>query len=232
MASITCGNCKATHGSSREVRQCYGMGEGNVRTRTEEAAENAAGAYRQQTFADQPIAKATTATVEPPATEKQVAYLESLLADRVHGIVDTAMYMTGIRTSKAAASEAIKFLLSCEKAAMPQPQAESVSVPAGYYAVPSATGNNDLDFFCVQVPTEGKWKGYSFVKRVVGGRPELSIQGPQARIVKERIQDAGVEEAAALYGKEIGRCGRCNRTLTDETSRALGIGPVCRELGW
>lgn len=32
--------------------------------------------------------------------------------------------------------------------------------------------------------------------------------------------------ALALYGQEIGSCGRCGRTLTSEY-RELGIGPVC-----
>jgi len=32
-----------------------------------------------------------------------------------------------------------------------------------------------------------------------------------------------------LYGTELGECGVCGRTLTDEKSRAYGIGPVCRE---
>lgn len=33
--------------------------------------------------------------------------------------------------------------------------------------------------------------------------------------------------AMRRYGHEIGRCGRCGRTLTDEDSRANGIGPIC-----
>jgi len=36
-------------------------------------------------------------------------------------------------------------------------------------------------------------------------------------------------EAALRYGRTIGQCGVCGRTLTDEDSRALGIGPVCRQ---
>lgn len=34
--------------------------------------------------------------------------------------------------------------------------------------------------------------------------------------------------AARRYGQELGKCSRCGRTLTDETSRAYGIGPDCR----
>jgi hypothetical protein len=33
--------------------------------------------------------------------------------------------------------------------------------------------------------------------------------------------------AMVRYGHELGECGRCGRTLTDEASRAAGIGPVC-----
>jgi uncharacterized protein DUF6011 len=38
--------------------------------------------------------------------------------------------------------------------------------------------------------------------------------------------NADRDGALALYGREVGRCGRCNRTLTSEY-RKLGIGPVC-----
>jgi len=37
----------------------------------------------------------------------------------------------------------------------------------------------------------------------------------------------GPETSTRLYGQSIGSCGRCHRTLTDETSRARGIGPEC-----
>jgi hypothetical protein len=38
--------------------------------------------------------------------------------------------------------------------------------------------------------------------------------------------NADRKAALALYGQELGRCGRCGRTLTSEY-RQLGIGPVC-----
>jgi len=41
---------------------------------------------------------------------------------------------------------------------------------------------------------------------------------------------AADEDAGPRYGRLIGDCCRCGRQLTDETSRALGIGPVCREI--
>lgn len=38
---------------------------------------------------------------------------------------------------------------------------------------------------------------------------------------------ADPEEASLRYGRELGICGDCGRTLTDQTSRARGRGPVC-----
>lgn len=45
------------------------------------------------------------------------------------------------------------------------------------------------------------------------------------RIVALIAQDANA--AMIRYGHELGECGRCGRTLTDEASRAAGIGPIC-----
>jgi hypothetical protein len=50
--------------------------------------------------------------------------------------------------------------------------------------------------------------------------------GTKAAIVKT-ILDAGAEDCMRRYGQLLGHCGRCGRTLTDETSRSIGIGPDC-----
>lgn len=106
--------------------------------------------------------------------------------------------------------------------------ASFTDIPAGYYAVPSRTGNNDLDFFWVDRPDKGNWEGHTFVKRVIGGQPDARIQAMQARIALLAIRNHGHEAAALLYATQIGRCSKCNRHLTDETSRAIGKGPTCR----
>lgn len=127
-------------------------------------------------------------------------------------------------------------------ATTPIPRPFTADVPAGHYAVESATGNNDLDFYRVDRPEDGRWAGYTFVKRVIGGHPDTPVRGREAHSALDRIKNApryvndgedryGWEAAAIRYGVEIGRCYRCNRSLTDETSRALGIGPDCRSRG-
>ncbi len=101
------------------------------------------------------------------------------------------------------------------------------NVPAGYYAVKSATGNNDLDFFKVDRPTDGKWTGYVFVRRVVGGQSSYgtTVRGSTAAAALAAIVAAGIPEAGKLYGQNIGRCWKCGKVLTDEVSRSKGEGP-------
>lgn len=103
-------------------------------------------------------------------------------------------------------------------------------VPEGRYAIPSRTGSNDLDFFKVEKPTEGKWAGYTFVRRVLGGHDDIRLDFGQSYAALDAIsQVRDLREAMGRYGREIGVCGACGRELTDELSRQIGLGPVCRE---
>lgn len=104
-------------------------------------------------------------------------------------------------------------------------------VPAGYYAYPSTDSRNDLTFVCVDRPTKGRWVGYTFVKWVIGGRPDSRVPVGQVADVLDTIIEEGIEDCAERYGIEIGQCYACNRHLTDEVSRGMGIGPECRRKG-
>lgn len=103
------------------------------------------------------------------------------------------------------------------------------NVEEGRYALPSATGNNDLDFFRVRVS-----HGRKEVLRVIGGHADQPIPFAQVRDVAERLgalTDAERHDAKALFGRELGVCGSCGRHLTDEASRARGLGPECARQG-
>lgn len=104
-------------------------------------------------------------------------------------------------------------------------------VPAGHYATKSLTGNNDYDFWRVDRPEQGQWAGRTFVKRVIGGKPDSPVRGRTLFAALEAILAEGVDVCGTRYGTELGQCRKCNRHLTDETSRALGIGPDCRSQG-
>ncbi len=111
------------------------------------------------------------------------------------------------------------------------PTAEEV--PAGRYAIETASGaTNELAFYVVDRPTEGRWAGYVFVKLMVSDEEQRLSRDTQTAILR-KIAEVGAATASARYGHEIGKCGVCNRTLTNDESRARGIGPVCAaNSGW
>jgi Family of unknown function (DUF6011) len=104
-------------------------------------------------------------------------------------------------------------------------------VPQGRYAVTDPTGKNDLRFYRVDKPTSGRWAGYTFVKRLIGGDRADRVGRDEAAAVLSDIEDFGVHEAGMLYAQEFGRCYKCGLTLTDDDSRAAGMGPWCRKKG-
>lgn len=102
--------------------------------------------------------------------------------------------------------------------------------PEGRYAI--RWENGETRFYKVDRPTEGKWAGWVFVK-VQASDDFYPIKGweNKRRILEKIAEDP--ESASKDYGKQIGRCGICGRTLTDDDSRAAGIGPICAgKVGW
>lgn len=74
-----------------------------------------------------------------------------------------------------------------------------------------------------------------FIRQVIGGQGPVRVRiSPEAMIaIANKIFAAGPRDAMLRYGREIGECGHCGRTLTNDESRAVGIGPRCRaNKGW
>jgi hypothetical protein len=94
-------------------------------------------------------------------------------------------------------------------------------VADGRYAVEH---EGTLKFFKVK---NGRKAGFVFLD-VQASDDWHSIRTP--RRIHEILELIAADEltAARRYGQELGQCSRCGRTLTDETSRAYGIGPDCR----
>lgn len=99
-------------------------------------------------------------------------------------------------------------------------------VDPGRYAVRGTDGV--VKFYKVDKGRPGtKWDGMTFVS-VMASDEEHPVRNRSTRIGILAAILVDVDGARRLYGQEIGRCARCNRTLTDETSRAYGMGPECR----
>jgi hypothetical protein len=106
--------------------------------------------------------------------------------------------------------------------------ADYSEIPRGHYATVSRSGRNDFDFWRVDRPDSGTYAGRTFVKRIVGGKPDLNVSKATKIAALEAILKEGIEETGFRYGQELGNCRHCNRHLTDELSRSLSAGPECR----
>jgi hypothetical protein len=175
-----------------------------------------------------------------PASDKQQAFILSLLgqkdlskSDKLAGATPAELEaaIAGIQTSiptlsKKAASAWIERLL-----AMPNlptaARADGPDVPSGHYAIRTDV----VRFYKVDRPEKGRWAGFTFLS--IQASDELHpVKGEKKHDILAAIAE-DPKAASLLYGLELGVCGVCCRTLTDETSRAAGIGPVCREkMGW
>jgi hypothetical protein len=103
----------------------------------------------------------------------------------------------------------------------------SDQVTEGCYAIDGTTGENPTAFYKIDKPAEGKWDGWIFVNRVIGGNPDAPVKGRDAYRVLREIIAAGPAGAMLRYGREMKICGECGSHLTREKSRAQGAGDTC-----
>lgn len=159
-------------------------------------------------------------------TERQRETLEKLLRSDDDLSDQDVQVILKAPHSRAGASEWISRLIEKqqEKRARQRvkPPAGQPEVAEGRYALEI---DGKLRFFRVDVPGDGKWEGWRFVKEQAGENLFPVRKEAGAKILQLIHADA---EAGPRYGQELGFCFVCGRELTDETSRALGVGPVCR----
>lgn len=103
-----------------------------------------------------------------------------------------------------------------------------------FFALPSHTGNNDLDFYSLTLSHRATGD-LMVLKRILGGQTFDScpvVRMSEAVRVIETLKAMTTEEsddAMQAFAKNLGRCCICGRTLTDEASRARGMGADCAE---
>lgn len=161
--------------------------------------------------------KKSKVTSGPPASDKQVNFVKSLIEQKGATDIDAE------NLTKASASEAIEDLLNRPNAAVDNGR---VAVPAGRYAIDTDEGHTA--FYRIDRPESGKWAGFTFVKLQVGGDYQRTSQAVGKSII-EKIEKAGPKEAAVRYGRELGKCAMCGSDLTNPDSIEAGIGPICAD---
>lgn len=114
------------------------------------------------------------------------------------------------------------------------------TLPFGTTYAAAVNEDGGVSFVRMDNVKQGKWAGWVFVKSVIGGvagmdngqrlgaqRPgEADYAGTWAKVIETIIAD--VPAAVRLFGTELGVCGVCGAVLTNDESRAEGIGPVCK----
>ena len=175
---------------------------------------------------------ASTAWTEDPASEAQLDYIKDLAQKREMSDEQAEFLarveMGGRKLKKGEASKIIEALKEMPRKAVSR---DWPDIPAGRYAIVDPL-DDVLKFYRVDKPTEGQWKGFTFLN-VYASDETYPIKNKEHKkaIMSEIAKDP--QAAMTRYGHEIGRCGICGRTLTDETSRARGIGPICAaKEGW
>lgn len=167
------------------------------------------------------------------ATEKQQSFIIDLLAKREYTLGDFVI------NSPKDASDLIAELLKApykKGVKSSDPNYEALSkLPKSNYAIPVA--ELEMDFLDENISSEylfiavNEFKGTAYVRRLLGSvgtftRSKMSKRD-NAQIVQ--ILSADPYKYAKIFGTIYSRCAKCNAELTDDKSRELMLGPVCRK---
>jgi hypothetical protein len=253
---IKCGNCRQSHYTADQVRNCYGVTIRHPKPKVtgRQPTPLYAKSHVQSLGAEGTTGRSTT-TVVRPATAKmawKVYYLLKELgevkgqpfapesvdefvagwqeatfqqtSETIDRLQDDIVKAKAARPSMTDVEGIRKAFAKTDLAGRPAPK-----VPDGRYAIVSEPGDDGrqvVKFYRVNTPTEGRWAGYTFVD--VQASDELyPVKNRDARSAILNAIARDVRGALQLYGQELGHCGHCGRTLTDDLSRERGIGPVC-----
>lgn len=149
-----------------------------------------------------------------PATERQVEYVGDLMANRQWELLADELAIPEDLTTLTAARAS---LLIDELRTLPRRKKGSApahGIRTGRYAWRDAEGV--VHFYVVD--RNGKiWVQAGPARHPYSGRLNEALEAIRA----------DPKTAAALYGQELGHCGRCGLELTDEDSRQRGLGPIC-----
>ena len=165
-----------------------------------------------------------------PATDRQVEFVRELAAE-VHGD-NAAEFMLGHQESgtfddRALTSELIDTLIAVRKDMRRRAAAKAPAIEMpdeGYYAVQY---DGVLRFYRVS-EGKGRWEGRRLVNRF-----QSDVLGRVSRLESGAVADAINADplgAGMLFARELTRCYRCGRMLTDSASRHRGLGPDCAGL--
>ena len=185
----------------------------------------------------------TLPMVKDAASEKQVAFIDSLLNERELDAIQVTSFRSMLPTmTKKQASGMIDILLRQPKRVEKVPGAtksllqEALSkAPKSKYAVPV----DELDISLEDTPLTGdllfleirEYMGNLYMRRLtgsVGGFTRHKVPSQDSIVIMDIIAKDPYKYAK-IFGQHYSCCGSCGAELTDPVSRDLQLGPECRK---
>lgn len=180
------------------------------------------------------------ATTTVPATDKQTGFISKLLTEKKLTVTTVASINAelGAGISKMRASNLISYLLKQPRATV----ALTVAAPSPLDGLPHSRYALDTDLLrltltSVAIDTNDtlfveirEYKGRTYMRRLVGNPGDFlrfRVSREDERVIADAIR-VNPLEAAQRFGERFAVCGKCGAPLTDEESRRLSLGPVCK----
>lgn len=189
----------------------------------------------------------TTATSFIPATQAQIDFVSDLLRTRdvePRLLEATQRHIAAGTLNRATASFVIDHLRFTRRRVIISPERKALNdlldtLPStGKFAISAVTANmamqdkvvnNDYIFVEVSQPNRQRARTIRQLHGAVGSftRTGLSLRD-STELAKLLLLPGAALEATQKFGELYQCCGKCGADLTDETSRKLMLGPVCR----
>jgi len=185
----------------------------------------------------------TLPLVKDAASEKQVAFIDSLLTERELDAIQVSSFRSMLPTlTKKQASGTIDLLLRLPQKATKVPGADKSvlqealsSAPKSKYAIPVS----ELDISLEGTPLTGdllfievkEYMGNLYMRRLtgsVGGFTRHRVPS-QDSITIMNVISQDPYKYTKIFGQHYSCCGSCGAELTDPVSRDLQLGPECRK---
>jgi len=251
MANITCGNCKLTHSSVEQVRNCYAI---QAQDPTSVTPSQAAAAQRHSeedaVFARIAANEARAEAAERAPQERYDAarrYAENETASKLIDAAAEKRAAKGVRFAptepmfeseeeQAAAHAKFDRILGGARVQTSKPRVVVASKTAA--PAPVAVGNRNAEGMTIPgfykvgaivwkvTPARTSNRTFGHQLKVVEGAPEFEYRGLASRFVPADAPKLTLEDAKE-FGHTHGYCMICGRLLTAEDSVAAGIGPIC-----
>jgi len=168
------------------------------------------------------------------ATEAQRSFITKLLTERE---VPTALRETitaGLgNMPRLTASTTITHLLTLPKPVVVKFSEVSAlleTIPKSKYAIPRLEVPGDFRHELLFVEVK-QYRGTTFMRRLSGAPGYFSRIRIDSKLVVELAKQIATDPLryTQMFAKHYSVCGCCAAELTDDVSRALGLGPVCRK---